>query len=61
MSEKAEIPMITTWMGRDIRELTREELIKALEHSVRAYHQSIKSHLSAMETMRMINAARREE
>lgn len=31
------ISTITTWCGRDIRELTREELIEALAASVRQY------------------------
>ena len=51
-------PTITTWLGRDIRELSREELIVALEWSVRAYHESLQSAIRSSEMHRLFARAR---
>lgn len=51
---------VTTWMGRDINELSREELIAALAWSVRAYHETLQSSIRASEMQReFAKAARR--
>lgn len=42
---------ITTWMGRDIRELTREELIAALEQTTRAYHAHLQGSIRSVRLM----------
>lgn len=49
---------LTTWCGRDIRELSREELIEALSYSVRQYHEHLQSSIRSSELMREFAKAR---
>lgn len=50
---------ITTWLGRDIRDLTREELLTALEWAVRKYHEQLQQGIQNMEMMRLFQSARK--
>ena len=50
-------PKVTTYKGRDIRELSREELIEALEWATSAYHEAIQRGIRNVEMMRLIIAA----
>lgn len=42
---QAEQPRVTTWKGRDIRELTRDELLEAMKWAVEAYHSALQSNI----------------
>lgn len=54
-----DVPHLTYWMGRDIRELTRAELIEALEYSCREHKRHIESSISSMRLMGDLMRARR--
>lgn len=44
---------VTTWMGRDIRTLSRDELLEALAVATKAYHDALNSNIRSMEIMRL--------
>ena len=50
---------VTTWMGRDIETLSREELIAALHMAVRQYHDHLNSSIRSMALMRELHVASR--
>lgn len=52
------VPEVTTWKGRDIRELSREELIEALEWATRAYNDALNRNIRSMEMMRLFQSVR---
>lgn len=50
-------PMVTTWRGRNIEELSREELIEALQWATRAYHEALERNMRDLEMMRLFRRA----
>lgn len=46
-----EVPRVTKWKGRDIRELSREELIEAVEWCAEAYHNAIEDKVRTVRMM----------
>lgn len=43
------LPTMTTWCGRPLTELSREELIEALEQMGRLYHNALEQDAKRME------------
>lgn len=53
-----DLPKVTTWKGRDIASLSREELIEALEWCAKELYETREARLRAMETFRLFACAR---
>lgn len=47
-----DVPRVTTWKGRDINELSREELIEAVEWCAKAYSEALEN---GVRTARMMS------
>ena len=50
MSEPADIPMVTMFMGKNVDDMTREEAIAALKVASKGWHDQIETTLSVNRT-----------
>jgi hypothetical protein len=57
MTDQAERSTVTTWLGKPVSDLTREELIEALNYMGNAHRRAIEDHQATLRIWRAYRGA----